>query len=164
MLAYRPRPTDVVVVEPALNDVRHRGTAGLRRYRRSLGDMLSHLSQAARPGDVLVLVDPPIVAWRRYAPYDHGSRALRAYREATRRVAAASTSGRSTSAGAGTPPTTSPATRSTRTTPGPSAAPTRSSGPWLRRLDLDAAHAGRGRSRRQRGLVQIMCSAVPPMT
>ncbi len=88
MLAYRPRPTDVVVVEPALNDVRHRGTAGLRRYRRSLGDMLSHLSQAARPGDVLVLVDPPIVAWRRYAPYDHGSRrALRVYREATRRDA-----------------------------------------------------------------------------
>jgi hypothetical protein len=88
---YQPRASDTVVIEPFLNDVRYFGLAqdALDRYRRSLKAMLDHLSSPVRPKTIVVLEDPPIRAWKRDFPFNHGSlEAEAAYRTATRDTAA----------------------------------------------------------------------------
>lgn len=87
--AYEPRAGDVVVVEAALNDVRHLGRSGLPRYRRSLTRILERLTRSGERPRVAILIDPPIVAWKRYPPHDDGSpAALAEYGRATRALAA----------------------------------------------------------------------------
>ncbi len=88
VLRSKPHDSDVVVIEPFLNDVRRFGgsLSGLARYEDALVAMLSHL----RGRRVAVLLDPEILAWKEHPPHDHGSAgALRAYGDATRRIATA---------------------------------------------------------------------------
>ncbi|GAC1588912.1 MAG: hypothetical protein NVS3B21_05110 [Acidimicrobiales bacterium] len=71
----RPVPADgdIVVFECDLNDVRRYGADGrhLKAFERSLRAALGRL----RHGQVVVVEDPPILAWGRYDPFDHGSSA-----------------------------------------------------------------------------------------
>lgn len=85
---FRPEPRDVVVVEASVNDTRRYGVRGLGRYRACLTGIVRHLSAGTGPARLVVLADPPIVGWRRYAPWNRGSDATsRKYRDATRAIA-----------------------------------------------------------------------------
>lgn len=94
--AYEFTPQDEVVIATMLNDVRARGAAGLKRYRRHVRLMLDHLAGAAgSPSRIVLLVDAPIALWRGnpslFAGYDQGSnRALAAYARALRTLASRS--------------------------------------------------------------------------
>jgi lysophospholipase L1-like esterase len=91
VLAYVPRPGDVVAVAVALNDARRLGDtdAGLARYRAALCQMLRYLAATPTPPTVLMLLDPPIAEWAGHPGHDGGSpAALAAYAAASREVAA----------------------------------------------------------------------------
>jgi len=91
VLAYAPRPGDVVAIEATLNDVRRLGDtdAGRARYRVALDEMLRHLARAPSPPIVLLLLDPPITAWTGYPGHERGSiAALAAYATVACEVAA----------------------------------------------------------------------------
>ncbi|MGW0229847.1 glycoside hydrolase domain-containing protein [Actinopolymorpha singaporensis] len=73
------RPTDVVVVETGINDVRLYGSdpQRLSEYRSHLRSIVSHArtAETGRPVPVALVADPGIAptAWDQYAPYDKGS-------------------------------------------------------------------------------------------
>lgn len=81
---YDPKPTDDVVIEAALNDVRDNGRRGAGPYAAALRRMLAHLTRGPRPRRIVVVLDPPIRDWG-----DKGSpEALAAYRAPTAALAA----------------------------------------------------------------------------
>ena len=81
--------SDVVLVDPAINDVGEFGRRGLRRYRRALRKMGRHLPREVRPHRTVFALDPPIADWRPRKSFARGSRkVLRAYGRVTRRIAA----------------------------------------------------------------------------
>ena len=85
---YAPDPDDTVVIEAALNDARRLGRRGLRRYEASLERMLDHLTSSGVPPEIILVADPPIVAWDGYPPHDEGSaRVLDAYNRVAAEVA-----------------------------------------------------------------------------
>jgi hypothetical protein len=89
ILDYSPVSTDVMVIEPMLNDVRRFGcsASGLRRYEAALSAMLSHICLSPQQPRALVLLDPGISDWVSHPPFDQGSREARIlYAEATRRL------------------------------------------------------------------------------
>ncbi|MET9018552.1 glycoside hydrolase domain-containing protein [Actinopolymorpha sp. NPDC004070] len=81
ILAAAPafQPTDVVVVETGINDVRLYGPdpQRLSEYRSHLRTIVSHVrtAETGRPVPVVLVADPGIAptAWEQYAPYDKGS-------------------------------------------------------------------------------------------
>lgn len=89
VVQYTPDPDDTVAIEAALNDARRLGRAGLPRYEASLEEMLDHLTRGGTRPEIVLVADPPIVAWDAYPPYDDGSaRVLAAYNRVTAEVAA----------------------------------------------------------------------------
>ncbi len=80
-----PAPEVTCVVEVGLNDARRHGTdpGAVQRFGDDLGLLVDRLSSRGAP--VVVLLDPPIRDWRRWAPDDAGSpEALALYRDAVR--------------------------------------------------------------------------------
>jgi lysophospholipase L1-like esterase len=91
VLEYDPVAADIVVVETMLNDVRRFGGSeiGLRQYGDATAELLTHLTSAPGPPRILVAVDPDILAWSSFPPFDRGSPSARAaYLGRTREIVA----------------------------------------------------------------------------
>jgi lysophospholipase L1-like esterase len=86
---YDVSPADTVTIQASLNDVGYRGRGGLERYGKDLRGMLDHLTGGdIRPRQVIVMGDPPVIAWNLYKPVSRGSNLiLKDYVALTKRIA-----------------------------------------------------------------------------
>jgi maltose O-acetyltransferase len=83
--SYEARDTDVVVIEDAINDTRRDGIGGVDKYETCLTRLVRHV-QVGGPLRVVLVADPPIVAWN-VGPQNGSDAASKAYGRATAEVA-----------------------------------------------------------------------------